>query len=173
MSGGKMNELAIAQTTASSNHPSRQRRRRMAEPKSNRPLPPLEKACQFFERGPSHTCWHWKGYRNDKGYGRLNHTLAHRLVYELLRGPIPPGLTLDHLCRNKSCVNPDHLEPVTSVVNAMRGIGPAAVNARKTHCKRGHPFQNDQRGRRHCRTCFYITRNAWREARRQRGERVV
>ena len=68
---------------------------------------------------------------------------AHRIGYEQLVGPIPKGLELDHLCRVRHCVNPDHLEPVTHKENTLRGSCPAAVNARKTHCKRGHPLTDD------------------------------
>jgi hypothetical protein len=83
---------------------------------------------------------------------------AHRFAWELLRGAIPDGLTLDHLCRNRRCVNPDHLEPVTAVENTMRGQAPHAINARKTHCLRGHAFDEENTyvrsdGARICRAC--------------------
>lgn len=102
-------------------------------------------------------CWEWVGARY-KGYGRYQKTGAHRFVYELLRGPIAPHLTIDHLCRNPACVNPDHMEPVTHRENTMRGVNQAAILAKMTHCKRGHPLTGDnvirQRimGRR-CRAC--------------------
>lgn len=85
------------------------------------------------------------GRKNDKhGYGRIGHFdknfLTHRLSFEYFNGPIEPGLHLDHLCRNPSCCNPSHLEPVTNQENQMRGLSPWAINARKTHCKRGHEF---------------------------------
>jgi len=108
-------------------------------------------------------CWLWKANTDDGGYGTfaLTHTkmaLAHRYSYTELVGPIPPGLTLDHLCRNRSCVNIAHLEPVTSRENTLRGISPAAQNAVKTHCLRGHPFDSantliNVRGERQCRAC--------------------
>lgn len=89
-------------------------------------------------------CWLLSGYLQN-GYGRLkiNGTmhLAHRVAYERLVGPIPADCELDHLCRVRHCLNPDHLEVVTRRENVMRSpIAIAAVNARKTHCKHGHPL---------------------------------
>ena len=87
-------------------------------------------------------CWLWMGTILRNGYGqftvRCRPFKAHRYSYELLKGKIPPGLTLDHLCRNRACINPDHLEIVTLKENLARGIGPTAMNSRKTHCKKGH-----------------------------------
>ena len=89
-------------------------------------------------------CWEWIGCDNSVGYGVFSYkrhlVYAHRFSYELQKGLIPSGLTLDHLCRNTRCVNPAHLEAVTRKVNNLRGISPAAKNARKTHCVHGHPF---------------------------------
>jgi len=121
--------------------------------------------------GKSAGCWEWLGFITLNGYGRTNFPgvktrLAHRLVYELLVGPIPDGLTLDHLCRNRSCVNPAHLEPVTMKVNTLRGESFAAKNARKTHCKRGHEFTTantyiiPSTGSRQCRPCVRLLRGA-------------
>lgn len=110
-------------------------------------------------------CWNWTGAGSQVGlgYGRFSigggrDALPHRYAYELLVGPIPHGLVLDHLCRNPRCVNPAHLEPVTHQENILRGIGPSAVNAQKTHCKRGHEFTPEntywhKRGARDCREC--------------------
>lgn len=110
-------------------------------------------------------CWLWAGNLTKLGYGHLNldgkTKLAHRASYELLCGPIPEGLTLDHLCRVRHCVNPDHLEPVTSAENVLRGYSLAAQNARKTECPKGHPFSSENTGyvtyqgarSRYCRTC--------------------
>ncbi|MGI9502698.1 MAG: HNH endonuclease [Geminicoccaceae bacterium] len=83
---------------------------------------------------------------------------AHRVSYEALVSAIPEGLELDHLCRVRCCVNPIHLEPVTTRTNNLRGNGIAAMNALKTHCPRGHPYSGEHlyvcsRGHRHCRTC--------------------
>lgn len=82
---------------------------------------------------------------------------AHRVYYEARFGPIPAGLQLDHLCRNRGCVNPDHLEPVTCRENLMRGHTVAAANAKKTHCNAGHALAGDNlrvwKGKRYCIVC--------------------
>ena len=87
-------------------------------------------------------CWEWTGAGGSYGSTRNGDRtqVAHRAFYEEFVGPIPVGLTLDHLCRNRRCVRPGHLEPVTNKVNVLRGEGPTAVNARKTHCIHGHEF---------------------------------
>lgn len=97
---------------------------------------------------PECGCWLWIVNWNTYGYGRLGyaHTkqvFAHRYVYEMLVGQIPDGLTIDHVCRMRACVNPAHLEPVTHSENLRRGLGPSAVNLRKTHCSKGHAFTGD------------------------------
>lgn len=95
------------------------------------------------------TCWLWTGAKNSLGYGSFfirpargveRNVSAHRYGYRLWIGPIPVGLTLDHLCRVKHCVNPAHLEPVTMRVNILRSNNACAKNARKTHCQNGHKF---------------------------------
>jgi len=85
-------------------------------------------------------CILWVGARRWDGYGRLNGQQAHIVAWLRERGPVPDGLELDHLCRNRACVNVQHLEAVTHRVNALRGEGPPAMNARKTKCKNGHAF---------------------------------
>jgi HNH endonuclease len=107
-------------------------------------------------------CWTWLG-PTKKGYGRFyigrSHvpatTGAHRMAYELLVGPIPDGRILDHLCRNRACVNPDPLEVVTVSVNNHRGFAPQYVAHRADRCLKGHsgPFMYDKNGTRHCKTC--------------------
>lgn len=98
------------------------------------------------------TCWLWMGGPNKDGYGQLTvfpsrrKPMVHRLVYEWLVGPIPDGLTIDHLCRVPNCVNPDHLEAVTMRENILRGNGGGARNARATHCAKGHPFDEVNTG---------------------------
>lgn len=109
-------------------------------------------------------CWEWTAYIDPSGYGRFtvdgDHKaqLAHRVSYELHVGPIANGMTLDHLCRNRACANPSHLEQVTLTENKRRGESVAAINARKTHCKRGHEFTErntriSKDGSRACRAC--------------------
>ncbi len=107
-------------------------------------------------------CWIWTGTITNVGYGIFSpigrRCAAHRWSYEQLIGPIPEGLELDHLCRNRRCVNPMHLEPVTHRENIMRGTSPRAAQAKQTHCKWGHPFDeaNTYRrtnGGRGCRIC--------------------
>jgi len=105
-------------------------------------------------------CWNWNGWLTLDGYGqcrapRGSKQMAHRVAYEMFVGPIPVGLVIDHLCRNRSCVNPAHLEAVTQRENLARGIN---ANAVKTHCKRGHEYSKGNTytypdGRRDCRTC--------------------
>ncbi len=130
----------------------------------NKPRPtPLERFWTKFVRVPS-GCWEWQGWRDRDGYGqiRINRrgVVAHRFAYETLVGPIPDGLQIDHLCRNTSCVNPAHLEVVTCRENLMRGNTIQRENAMKTHCKRGHEFNDENTyrypdgNRRGCRTCI-------------------
>src|SRR6266702_1072026 len=111
------------------------------------------------------TCWLWRGNQSVDGYPRFKFEgrpqNAHRLAYTWLIGPIPAGLQIDHLCRVKICVNPAHLEPVTSGENTHRIPGhPAVLNAAKTHCPRGHEYDllntYFANGRRFCRACRAI-----------------
>lgn len=110
---------------------------------------------------PETPCVLWGGSKNKSGYGffsiRGDTFAAHRIEWERVNGEIPDGLEMDHLCRNPSCVNPDHLEAVTSRVNVLRSTCPPAVNARKTHCIRGHEFdRTNKRGQRRCCKCRNI-----------------
>jgi len=104
-------------------------------------------------------CWVWQGSIGSvTGYGHLGPFMAHRFAYELLVGPIPAGMQIDHLCRIRACVNPEHLEVVTPRTNYLRGISPPALNARKTHCLRGHEYTVENTGRsrqgwRFCKAC--------------------
>ena len=109
-------------------------------------------------------CWDWVGGTINGGYGRMwyngKQRLAHRAMYEQLHGPIPDDLQCDHLCRNRLCVNPAHMEIVTQRENILRGQGIAAKHARRTHCSSGHPLSGDnlvvarlRYGSRICRIC--------------------
>jgi hypothetical protein len=113
---------------------------------------------------PGTGCWVWGGIINAGGYGRVNvagldyrrQLQAHRVAYELFKGEIPDTYQVDHLCRNRRCVNPNHLEAVTQHENILRSEAPAAINARKTHCKRGHDLADayiTSAGGRQCRVC--------------------
>jgi hypothetical protein len=108
-------------------------------------------------------CWGWDAGHTPAGYAKFwrdgRTQLAHRLIYEHERGPIPDGLVIDHLCRNRGCVNPDHLEVVTTRTNLLRGDTLAAANVAKTHCRNGHEYDdaNTYRapdGQRMCRVCM-------------------
>ena len=125
-------------------------------------------------------CWVWTGTTNGRGYGRfgVEHHMVypHRFSYELLVGPIPLKLTIDHLCRNRLCVNPSHLEVVTQQENILRGSGHAAINSQKSHCLRGHPLIGynlivPSVGKRKCRLCKNSNMNAMR--RRHKVERCA
>jgi hypothetical protein len=112
------------------------------------------------KKGRGH--WLWQGKPHALGYGRITdddgRTLyVHQYAYRLLVGPIAPGLQIDHLCRVRLCVRPDHLEAVTQRTNLLRGMSPPALNARKTHCLRGHPLAEPNLyvswGARRCKIC--------------------
>lgn len=120
-----------------------------------------DKFLSKVRQGPD--CWEWAGWKERDGYGvqwvtGVGNRRAHRIAYELWVGPIPDGLTLDHLCRNRGCVNPAHLEPVTSVENVARGDTPSVRNRAKTHCDHGHEFTPATTyaragGKRECKVC--------------------
>lgn len=130
-------------------------------------------------------CWLWMAGRFSTGYGNFSvhgrPGMAHRFAYELLVGPIPEGLELDHLCRLRHCVNPEHLEPVTHWVNLSRGLAwdkTRPHNHRgKTHCKNGHPLSGDNlylwRGIRLCRACRKVTWQKYTRSTEEAGDRGV
>lgn len=117
-------------------------------------------------------CLLWSGGLTKNGYAAISQRSGsdrqdfyiHRLMYEWLVGPIPEGLEIDHLCRVRHCASPAHLEAVTRRENTLRGVSPAARQARQTHCIHGHPFDDANtyrwRTRRYCRACAVARRSA-------------
>lgn len=142
----------------------------------------LEQIHARIVRNPDTECWDWTGPFSGNGYGRVTYDgrpwRVHRLVYTLIKGEIPSGLQLDHLCRNRACCNPAHLEPVTGKVNVRRS---PIHNYAKTHCKQGHPFTRENTGinrsagheRRFCRTCQRAWNRAAAAKRRARSQDVA
>ena len=132
---------------------------------------------------PNSGCWLWTGAHNGNGYPVISiarngkggkNAYAYRLSYEWAKGPIPPDKEIDHLCRIRWCVNPDHLEAVTHRVNMLRGNTVAAFHAQKTECKRGHPFTADNvyftangKGCVACRRMYDRTRNPIRKRKKK------
>lgn len=124
-------------------------------------------------------CWLWRAGKNGKGYGYFyfngRNQKAHRVAYELLTSPFTGTLQSDHLCRNPSCVNPVHIEPVTRKENILRSGAPSAINATKTHCPQGHPYDEGNtyryqtRSGRACLTCKRIAGREYQQRRRERG----
>lgn len=117
-------------------------------------------------------CVLWQGHIDRHGYGRVwaggRMAQAHRWAYEQKYGPISSGLEIDHLCRNRACVNPDHLEVVTKYENWARGASLTRINASKTHCEHGHPFDVRNtyirpNGRRDCRKCVVERQRRYQE----------
>ena len=126
-------------------------------------LLPMERFWSKVDKTDS--CWNWIACKDKLGYGRFHygsrtqHVLSHRFAYELIKGNIPEGLELDHLCRNSSCVNPEHLEAVTHQVNNSRGDYKNTVlkHRLRIFCERGHPYSIKNtymnNNHRYCRTC--------------------
>lgn len=157
-----------------------------ADEKSRPLLPKLKSVLcgltvgKGWRRGPpfievkNSGCWEWQGCDNGGGYRSLYYEKkryrAHRFIYERVVGAIPENLCLDHLCRNRACVNPAHLELVTFRENVLRGIGLTARQAKQTHCKYGHEFteentyrQPGKRSRRECLKCKRRLGKLWRK----------
>lgn len=142
-------------------------------------LPPPHLVALFWSHvdrsgGPG-ACWPWTAYVHRNGYGKFmverKPRMAHRVAFEITRGPIPPDRYLDHLCRNRICVNPAHLEPVTQAENNRRADSGWAA---KTHCPAGHPYAGNNlvvntAGRRECRICMRARAAAYRERRRHQA----
>lgn len=156
----------------------------------SRKVPPIDRIVANTDRLSGNSdCWNWLGACDADGYGKSSaegrSVRTHRYVYQALVGPIPDGLTIDHLCRNRRCCNPAHLEPVTRGENNRRGAGFSGVlyagsarpGWRGNTCGRGHPLAPDnikvfpgQDGLRRCRTCYRHKKAA--EKRKMRASRA-
>jgi len=150
---------------------------------SMRDAPAMERFCSRVDPIPCGGCWMWTGWMQSSGYGCISVEgktwLAHRWSYTQFVGPIPDGLQIDHLCRNRLCVNPMHLEAVTPAENTRRGVGPALAAVRlaafnkanprpKTHCPQGHPYaganlRRGSKGEKCCRICTNERARRYRE----------
>ena len=134
---------------------------------------PIERFEAKYCPEPNAGCWLWTASTNQAGYGTFyaggGSMLAHRWSHTHFKGLIPQGLVIDHLCSTPSCVNPDHLEPVTQRENLLRGDTFQAKNAAKTHCKHGHEFSAENTittvrrtgTERNCRACGRASRRAY------------
>lgn len=137
---------------------------------------PLALPDTFWPRvDRSGECWLWMGSRSAAGYGRITiaqrQYFTHRLAYEVLVGPIPEGLEIDHLCRVTACLNPEHLEAVTHRENILRSTAPMAALAIRTACSRGHEYADGsfiiRRGARECVICRRAAANEYGKRRRR------
>lgn len=151
---------------------------KIVSPLLERLLARITHSEELFKGTP---CWLWQGSKSKAGYGTVSISkkimYTHRVFFELLKGSIEKGLVIDHLCRNRSCCNPDHLESVTQKVNIQRGdtgIAGGSVmgarNAARTHCKYGHEFNEDNTYYtaanpkiRYCKLCRKRNYNAWKQ----------
>lgn len=153
-------------------------RRMLHKGSTDAPAPPPDVLSLVDKRGPKSLrvrgrCWRWTGHFYSNGYGKLQRvglssTLAHRIVYALLEGPIPEGLELDHLCRHRWCVRPSHLEPVTRAVNIQRGY-----QARmKDRCRNGHDIASPDALKPGTTQCVACWRDRYRRAGKKYRRRI-
>lgn len=141
-------------------HYSRNRREALgvARPERYQVVDPLAKILSNIDVG---FCWEWNRKLNNRGYGVTNvnkkRWYVHRLMWTLMVGPIPDGMEIDHMCRNRACCNPEHLDLVTGQVNTLRGVSPASSHAKRDECSYGHEYTAETmhvvRGARRCRIC--------------------
>lgn len=146
----------------------------------------IKRFLSKIEKDPETKCWNWTGYVGPNGYGACalsGESVAHRWSYKTFVGPIPDGLDLDHLCRNRRCVNPEHLEPVTRAENLRRGEGPKLTSERRRaikRCAQGHLFSpantllrgtqgGAKKGHRLCKKCHYQRWRNWYARKRSEG----
>ena len=136
----------------------------------------LERFISMINSDKETGCWNWLGVTSD-GYGDFgfnnNYQKAHRFSYAYFRGEFPKDLSIDHKCRNRKCVNPDHLTPMPIRENVLLGFGLPAINARKTHCLRGHEFSKEntritKEGGRVCKKCKNDYQRSWDKASRKK-----
>jgi hypothetical protein len=126
------------------------------------PTPAIDRFTVKIQKLPN-GCWKWIAHLDTDGYGRFywngnRNGFAHQFSYEYFNGPLDKALTVDHMCRNRWCVNPAHLRQITNLENVMIGVGVGAKNARKTVCPLGHTYSTentyyDKLGYRGCKIC--------------------
>lgn len=142
----------------------------------------LERFMAKVMPSASGACWEWRGHINHQGYGTFyadgKKIRAHRWAHEHWTGEIPEGLEIDHLCRTKACVNPEHLEAVTPRENKLRSDGFGGINYRKTECPLGHAYDRDNTrlttsGRRRCKRCEALERRRLNESRPPRPSKTL
>ena len=133
------------------------------------PIPIEERFWKYVFPEPNSGCWLWTASLDSKGYGQIGKdrgglTRAHQVSYRIHKGAVPAGLEIDHLCRVRNCVNPDHLEAVTRRENIRRGVSLVAERMRQTHCIRGHPFDEKN---------THFTKQGWRQCRKCHSKYVI
>lgn len=135
-------------------------------------LSPSDLSRFYSKVKKTNNCWIWTSKKHVRGYGLFNikgvSYRAHRIAFQLSGSVLDPRMVLDHLCKNTSCVNPEHLEEVTHAENTMRGISFTALNSKKTQCPKGHEYDRvDYRGRRCCSVCTKKIQREWQRNRRK------